>query len=160
IDPLATGDLGRLRGWLQLSDVQGWWGSAARAEAEVAMALASPSAICRIVHTDGEAVGYAHALDGALMAGAGRPELPGSWDCALFIASPAHRGRGIGASALELLVAEVFATTLAVGCTIRVPVAKESAVRVVEAAGFSWSHVEEDAALGRVWVLACERPRR
>ena len=161
LDPLGAGDNARLRGWLQLAGVLAWWGSRDRAEAEVALAVASPSAICRIICVGGEPIGYAHAVDGALLDGGdGGPSDSGAWDCAVFIAVEAHRGMGRGEMALRALVAEVFGTTLAVACTLRVPVTKEHAVRAIEAAGFRWVRVQQDPALGRVWLMRCDRPQR
>lgn len=163
LDPLGPGDHMRLRAWLALPSVLAWWGTRDRAEAEIALALDSPSALCRIIRLDGEPIGYAHALDAALLDGGGRSGGPlesGTSECVIFIASEAHRGRGLGEMALRTLVSEVFATTLAVACTLRVPVGKEPAVRAVEAAGFRWVRIEADAGLGRVWLMRCGRPRR
>jgi RimJ/RimL family protein N-acetyltransferase len=162
LTPLGPGDNARVRDWLLLPAVQQWWGSRPRAEAEITLADSSPSAICRIVRTGGSPIGYGHALDGALLDGGGRRGMAegGVWECVLFIAAEPHRGRGLGRKALELLVGEVFATTLAVACVIRVPVSKEPAVRAVEAAGFRWQRVDADPVLDRVWVMRCDRPRR
>jgi aminoglycoside 6'-N-acetyltransferase len=163
LDPLGRGDHARLRGWLELPTVQAWWGTRNRAEAEITLALETSSALCRTIWIDGQPIGYAHALDAALLDGGGcigAPLESGTWECVTFIASEAHRGRGLGEAALRALVGEVFATTLAVACTLRVPVSKEQAVRAVEAAGFRWVRIEQDAGLGRVWLMRCERPRR
>jgi aminoglycoside 6'-N-acetyltransferase len=159
--PVGAPDRDLVRRWLRLPEVQAFWGSAAAAEAEVSLALASDSAVCRMVVEGGIPIGYAHAIDCALLGGAHTELLPaGTWDCAVLVASPAHRGRGIGGRALELLVREVFGTTLALVCVIRVPVRSEAAVRAVEAAGFGWQRIVGDAALGPVWVMRAERPRR
>ena len=158
---MLHGDSVQLRNWLALPTVQAWWGSRNRAEAEVAVALASPSAICRIIRLLDEPIGYAHALDGALLEGGAQSRAAldsGAWDCTVFIASERHRGRGLGGLALDLLVGEVFSTTLAVACTLRIPVAKEHAVRAIEAAGFKWVRVESDPGLGRVWLMRRDRP--
>lgn len=160
--PLGRGDYARLRAWLELPSVQGWWGGRARAEAEIAVALASPSALCRMITWGEEMIGYAHAVDSALLDGSRRaePSDSGAWDCAAFIAVEAQRGRGRGAAALEALVAEVFGCTLATACTLRVPIAKEHAVRAIEAAGFRWLRIEHDPVVGRVWLMRRERPHR
>jgi RimJ/RimL family protein N-acetyltransferase len=159
--PLGPGDRDRVRRWLQLPEVRAFWGSAAAAAAEVSLALDSPGALCRMIRWDGVPVGYAHALDCVQIGGDHAAALaPGTWDCALFVAEPAHRGRGLGADALRLLVAEVFETTMALACVIRVPVRSEMAARAVEAAGFRWVRVAGDAALGPVWVMRAERPAR
>ena len=101
-------------------------------------------------------------VDSALLDGSRRaePSDSGAWDCAAFIAVEAQRGRGRGAAALEALVAEVFGCTLATACTLRVPIAKEHAVRAIEAAGFRWLRIEHDPVVGRVWLMRRERPHR
>lgn len=159
--PMRSSDRDRVRLWLALPEVRAFWGSAAAAEAEVSLALGSSGAICRMIVADGLAVGYAHALDCVLIGGDHAAALaPGTWDCALFVAVAAHRGQGLGGLALRQLVQEVFASTLAIACVIRVPVRSEAAVRAVEAAGFQWVRIEGDAALGPVWVMRAERPGR
>lgn len=156
----GNGDRERIRRWLEQPEVLAFWGSAAAAEAEVSLALGNSGAVCRLIVADGQAVGYAHALDCVLIGGDHAAALAvGTWDCAVFIASSAHRGQGLGGIALRSLVAEVFASTLALACVIRVPVRSEMAVRAVEAAGFQWVRIEGDAALGPVWVMRAERPR-
>lgn len=156
---LGPGDNSRLRDWLQLPHVEAWWGNRARAEAEVTLALESPSAICRMVRSGDVPIGYGQALDTALLGDADGKVEGGSWSCALFIATDHYRGQGLGQIAVRMLVAEVFETTLAVACTMRIPVGKENAVRAVEAAGFRWQRIEADDALGRVWLMRAERPR-
>lgn len=163
LDPIGAGDHARLHAWLALPAVIAWWGTRSRAEAEIALALDSVSALCRMVLVDGEPSGYAHALDAALLdgeLGARARHESGTWECAVFIASEARRGQGFGAVALDALVSEVFATTLSIACTLRIPVAKEPAVRAVESIGFRWVRIEEDAGIGRVWLMRRERPRR
>ena len=157
--PIGPGDRERIRSWLGLKAVQAFWGSASAAEAEVTLALSSAGSICRIVQADGAAIGYAQAVECAVLGSDHAAALePGTWDCALFIASESHRGAGLGTEALALLVREVFATTLALACVIRVPVRSEAAVRAVEKVGFQWVRITGDAALGPVWVMRAERP--
>ncbi|MDX2155672.1 MAG: GNAT family N-acetyltransferase [Hyphomicrobiaceae bacterium] len=159
--PIGPADRDQVRRWLSMPEVQAFWGSAAAAEAEVSLALAGPGTICRMIEIDGATVGYAHALDCVLLGGDHAAALPpATWDCAVFIASAGHRGRGLGGRALALLVAEVFSTTLALACVIRVPVRSEAAARAVEGVGFRWERIAGDAALGPVWVMRIERPRR
>ncbi len=161
LEPVRSGDRERVRLWLEQPEVRAFWGSAAAAEAEVSLALGSSGAICRMIVADGVVIGYAHAIDCVLIGGDHAAVLdPGTWDCALFVAAPTHRGQGLGAIALRLLVGEVFASTLALACVIRVPVRSEAAVRAVEAVGFQWARITGDAALGPVWVMRAERPTR
>lgn len=154
-------DQARIRQWLRDPHVQRWWGNAGTAEAEVAMALATDGALCRIILAGNEPIGYAHALDAAHFGDAAAAGIPtGAFDCDLFIASEAYRGKGYGQRALELLVEEVFATTLAIACSIVVSVRNERAVRAYEAAGFEWRRVWQDPVMGPSWVMIKERPLR
>src|SRR5690606_6362503 len=148
-----------VRSWLRQPEVQRWWGSASSAEAEIAMALESESAICRMILEGETPIGYAHAIDMAHLDATLPPELPsGTYDCDLFIGAPGARGRGVGQQALELLVTEVFATTLAVACGIVVSIRNERAVRAYEKAGFRWQRVWQDPVFGPSWVMLRERP--
>lgn len=159
--PVAGADRERIRQWLESPDVFAFWGSAAAAAAEVNLALGHAGAVCRLLRIDGAVAGYAHALDSVMLGGDHAAVLaPGTWDCALFIAAPRHRGQGFGGIALRMLVDEVFSSTLALACVIRVPVSSEAAVRSVEAAGFRWARIEGDRALGPVWVMQAERAPR
>ena len=144
----------RIRRWLTDATIRGWWGTPGSVEAEIAIAHDSPNAIRRMIAVDGVTVGYAHALDAGLLESADRCGAnAGLWQCSFLIGSDAHRGRGFGATALDSLVAEVFATTLALGCEIRVPVRSERAVREIEGVGFRWHRVEPDQTLGPVWIM-------
>lgn len=156
--PAREGDWPLIRRWIRRPEVEAWWGSAASAEARIAIAIESPSSLCRIIVGDGEPVGYAQALDAALL-GSGGALAPGTWDCDLFVGSQAHRGRGIGAAALTLLADEVFTTSLAVAIAMIVPVRNERVVRACEKAGLRWQSVYQDPAAGPSWVLVRERPR-
>ena len=155
---LAELDRQRLDQWLRDGHVQRWWGNRASAEAEIALALGSEAALCRIIEVAGAAIGYAHAIEAtAGGAGGGPAPEPGSWDCRLFIASEPHRGKGYGQRALDLLAAEVFEATLALACTIIVSIRNEAAVRGFERAGFRWTRIIEDPLLGPCWLLRRER---
>lgn len=157
--PATPEDRFRIRRWLGEPEIAAWWGNAASAEAEINLALASDTALCRMVECDGVPIGYAQAAEVALWSGAAPAEVAaGTWDVDLFIASAEHRGRGLGADALELIVAEVFATTLAVACCGIVSVRNESAVRAYERAGFRWQRIWNDPLFGPSWVMLKERP--
>lgn len=147
--------------WLRDPGVQRWWGNAASADAETRLARESDAAICRIIEIDGHAIGYAQAMDTGLTGlPHGCPVPPGAWDCDLFIGSEPHRGQGHGQIALDLLVGEVFAATLAVACMIVVSVRNERAARAYENIGFKWVAVAEDPIHGPSWVMFRERPYR
>jgi RimJ/RimL family protein N-acetyltransferase len=151
-------DRDRIRRWLTDATIRGWWGTPGSVEAEIAIALDSPSAICRMIEADGTAIGYAHAFDAGLMSpGDHSAREAGLWHCAFLIGSEPHRGRGLGAIALNGLATEVLSTTLALGCRIRVPVRNERAVREIEAIGFRWHRVESDQTLGPVWIMRRDR---
>ena len=151
-------DWSLVRRWLSQPDIIRWWGPKATTEAEVMIALASPVAICRIIECDGAPVGYGHALDAANWGEPLPPAIePGTWDIDMFIASPAHRGRGVGVRALELLREEIFATTLAPAACVFVAVGNETAVRAYERAGFEWRAVVRGNVMGPEWVMVAER---
>lgn len=154
-------DWPRLREWLARSDVQRWWGSPSATEAEIRMVFETPSAIARIVEYDRTPIGYAHAID-ATYWGDDLPDNmePGTWDIDLVIADPAHRGKGIGARALDMLADEVFSSTLALALCVFVSVRNEQAVRAYERAGFQWKTVWDDPAFGPSWMLVRERGQK
>jgi aminoglycoside 6'-N-acetyltransferase len=159
--PATALDRPLVRGWLADGSIRAWWGPPSAVEAEIAIALDSDSAICRIIEADGSPVGYAHAFDCGLMeTGTDAPHEPGVWQCAFLIGSEAHRGRGLGPAGLALLAAEVLATTLAIACEVRIPVRNEPAVRQIEVEGFRWHRVETDRSLGPVWIMRRERAAR
>ena len=150
--PVSDGDRFRVRRWLAEPHVIQWFGSRSAAEAAVAMAAQSETALVRIIERDGDAIGYAHALDLA-----DRRLPPAVWQADVFIGAAPYRGQGIGAVALALLRDEVFATTLAAGLAVRVSIRNERAVRAIERAGFKWDVVEPDAVLGPCWLLLARR---
>lgn len=158
--PATLFDLDMIRRWLARPDIQDWWGPISQTEAEVRLALDSPHAMCRIIETGPDAIGYAHAVDAAIWGDALPEELePGTWDLDLFIAAREHRGQGAGAKALELLKAEVFTTTLAVAVCVFPSIRNEQAVRAYEKAGFRWKRIWHDPAAGPSWFMVAERPR-
>jgi aminoglycoside 6'-N-acetyltransferase len=155
----AAEDRFRIRRWLSQPDIEAWWGSSAAAEAEISLAMASDTAICRVVERGEAAVGYAQAADIGLCGGAWPEEIaPGTWDVDLFITPAADRGQHLAGAALVLLVEEVFATTLAVACCGLVPVRNETAARAYERAGFRWLRIWHDALLGPAWLMLMDRP--
>jgi RimJ/RimL family protein N-acetyltransferase len=159
--PATRADWDLIRGWLARVDIQEWWGPVSATESEVNMALGSQHGLCRIIEADGRPVGYAHAVDATLWG----DELPqdleaGTWDLDLFIASEAHRGRGVGQAALALLKDEVFASTLAVAVCVFPSVKNERAVRAYEKAGFRWKRIWNDPYAGPSWFMVAERPPR
>lgn len=161
VRPVHPRDHDQIYRWLRDPGVQRWWGNAASAEAEIRLALESNAAFCRIIEIDGLAIGYAQAVDAGLTGGfSGVSVPPGSWDCDLFIGSETHRGQGHGQKALDLLVAEVFASTLATACTIVVSVRNERAARAYENIGFRWVTITEDPIHGPCWVMVRDRPQR
>jgi RimJ/RimL family protein N-acetyltransferase len=156
--PATEDDWPTIRRWLAQPEVIRWWGPKATTEAEVLLALGSEHAICRMIACDGVAVGYGHALDAALLGAPLPAKLPvGAWEMDLFVASPEHRGRGVGVRALELMREEVFATTLSPAVCVRVAVGQETAVRAYERAGLRWLAVIRDPVMGPEWVMVAER---
>jgi aminoglycoside 6'-N-acetyltransferase len=152
--PVTDGDRFRLRRWLSEPHVIQWWGSKSAAEAAMAMAAQSETALIRMIALSDDTIGYAHALD---LADATLP--PATWQADVFIGAQPHRGKGHGATALALLRDEVFATTLAAGLAVRVAVANERAVRAIEVVGFQWRAVIQDPSLGPCWQMVARRSR-
>lgn len=157
----VAADLALVRRWLAQPEIRSWWGNASAAEAEVALAFDSRSALCRIIEVDGQPVGYAHAIDASYW-GASLPQgMPlGTYDLDQFVAEAGHRGQGVGQRALQLLAAEVFSTTLAPAVSVIAPLDNETAVRAYEKAGFRWARVIADPIFGPSWLMLIERPRR
>jgi aminoglycoside 6'-N-acetyltransferase len=144
--------------WLAEPHVAAWFGSRAVAEAEIALARQSPTALCRIVMAGAEAIGYAQAVDRAAAGAVPDPGIPsGSYEADVFIGVANYRGQGHGGTALALLATEVFATTLTPCLVITVPLRNEPAVRLVERAGFRWLRVAADPLLGPCWLMRRER---
>ncbi len=158
--PVTPADWSTIRQWIARPDIQRWWGNLAAAEAEVRMALEAQTAVCRMILADGEAIGYAHAIDASTWGSELPQGMPaGTWDADLFIASPGHRGKGLGQVALDILADEVFSTTLALAISVFVSVRNEAAVRAYERAGFAWVRVWEDPIIGPSWLMLRQRPR-
>jgi RimJ/RimL family protein N-acetyltransferase len=158
LHPPVPADWDRVRAWLRQPEIQSWWGGLSAAEAEIAIAAESPSALCRMIVADGLPIGYGQAIDADLVASARTAGLPtGAYVAALFIADPAHRRRGAGEAALAALTREVFSSTLAITCATVVPVRYEPAVRAAERAGYRWVSVSVDAATGQNWLMVKER---
>ena len=156
--PATDADWPTIRRWLAQPEVIRWWGPKATAEAEVMVAMGSAAALCRIIEANGAAVGYAHAIDAGAWGAPLPKEVPaGTWEIDLFVASPAHRGRGVGARALQAMREEVLGTTLALAVCAYVAVGNERAVRAFEQAGFRWRAIVHDPVLGPRWLMMAER---
>ncbi|MFN3745502.1 MAG: GNAT family N-acetyltransferase [Hyphomicrobiaceae bacterium] len=157
--PLQAADWDQVRAWLLQAEIQAWWGGLAAAEAEVAIAAESPSAVCRLILAAATPIGYGHALDADLVRSPRTEGLPpGTYLAALFIADPAHRQRGAGETALAALTREVFSSTLAPACATLVPVRYEPAVRAAERAGYRWTGIRDDGLSGQSWLMISDRP--
>jgi RimJ/RimL family protein N-acetyltransferase len=157
--PTLLEDRFRIRRWLADPGIDAGWGNAASAEAEISLALASETALCRIVDSNRVAIGYAHGLEIGLWT-AERPSdlAPGTWHVGYLLATGQHRDVATGAAVLHLLCAEVFAATLAVACSSVVSVKNEAAARAYERAGFRWRRIWHDRLLGPSWLMLKERP--
>jgi RimJ/RimL family protein N-acetyltransferase len=154
----SSADWDRVRAWLRQPEIQAWWGGLNAAEAEIAIAAESTSALCRMILAGDIPIGYGQAIDADLVASAHTANLPvGAYVAALFIADPAYRRRGAGEAALDALTRDVFSSTLAIACATVVPVRYEPAVRAAERAGYRWIGVSDDAASGQSWLMIRER---
>jgi hypothetical protein len=159
LEPPSGADWERVRAWLRQPAIQAWWGGIGAAEAEIAIAAESPSALCRVIHADGAPIGYGQAIDADLVRSTQTDGLPpGTYVATLFIADLAHRRRGAGELALAALTREVFASTLAVACATVVPLRYEAAVRAAERCGYRWTAMRDDGAGGQSWLMVRERP--
>ncbi|MGF1650431.1 MAG: GNAT family N-acetyltransferase [Hyphomicrobiaceae bacterium] len=157
--PATLGDWDLIRSWLNLQEIQDWWGPATRTEGGVLAALKSEHALARIIEVDGCDVGYIQAVDATLWGEQLPSELPpGTWDIDLFVADQGIRGRGVGSQALRMIRDEVFATTLAPAVCIFASVENERAIRAYERAGFAWQSVWHDPVQGPSWFMICGRP--
>ncbi len=157
--PATAQDRFRIRRWLADPALPAWWGLQSAVEAEITIALESESALARIIQREGAPIGYAHAADAALWRADMPPDLaPGQWEIDLFVAAPETRAEDT-TEALRQLAAEVFVTTMAVGCCGLVSIRNEAAARAFERAGFRWSRVWHDRLSGPSWVLELPRPR-
>lgn len=157
--PATEADRFRVRRWLADPALPSWWAARGAAEAEFTMALESESALSRIILRDGEAAGYAHAVDMALWP-LDAPEAiaPGTWDVDLFVVDARNRAADT-TEALRLLTAEVFATTFAVACCSLLSIRNEAAARAYEKAGFRWSEIWHDRHAGPCWLMQLGRPQ-
>lgn len=159
--PTSPADMETILAWLAMPDIEAWWGPATATQAEVRIAMESGHAICRVIESDGESVGYAHAVDASLWGDDLPQDLePGTWDLDLFIANKEHRGCGVGARALQLLKDEVFSSTMAMAVCVFPSVRNEAAVRAYEKAGFRWKTIWNDPLMGPSWFMVAERPAR
>ncbi len=156
--PATAEDRFLIRRWLSDPQVQSWWGTAASAEAEITLALASTAALPRIIERDGIPIGYAHAVEHGVWATRLPEGVPaGAWDIDYFVTPAAHDAL-TGSVALDFLTADVFATSLAVACSGLVSIRNEAAARAYERAGFRWLQVLQDPLLGPSWLMLKERP--
>lgn len=136
-----------------------WRDTAAAAEAEITLALASSAALPRIIECRGMPVGYAQAVEIGMWDGSLPRSLPpGTWMTDYFLAAPAADSLDVGSAVLRLLTEEVFATTLAVACAAVVPIRNETAARCYERTGFRWLQVLGEPVFS--WLMHLERPGR
>jgi hypothetical protein len=145
-----------LRRWLKDPALEACSGNRASAEAEIALARLSATALSRIVTWQGRPIGYAQALEVGLRSGTQPPEIPaGTWDTQFWI-MPSRPS--VLAAIPALLAEEVFATTLAVACSGLVAIRQETMVRAYEQAGFRWRRIWHDPLFGPAWLMLKERP--
>jgi RimJ/RimL family protein N-acetyltransferase len=157
--PALPEDRFRIRRWLADPQIAASWGNAASAEAEISLALASETALCRIIDRARTPIGYAQALEIGLWTEERPSDLPaGTWHIGYFLALGDNCPVRTGAAVLALLATEVFATTLAVACSSVVSVKAETAARAYERAGFRWRRIWNDRLLGPSWLMLRERP--
>ena len=154
--PATAEDGFLLRRWLKDPAIEACSGNRASAEAEIALARLSATALMRIVTWQARPIGYAQALEVGLRSGSQPREIPaGSWDTQVWIVpSPTS----VLAAIPAVLAAEVFATTLAVACCGLISIRQETMVRAYEQAGFRWRRIWHDPLFGPAWLMLKERP--
>jgi RimJ/RimL family protein N-acetyltransferase len=159
--PVTDDDLVVLDLWVERPDISRWWGRPQLSKAEIRTALASESAICRMILLDGVPIGYVQAVEARLWAEDLPDDLPpGAWDADILIGEAAQRGRGLGTTALCLLCREVWRLTAATHLYAFSSVANERALRALEKAGFVKIRSWEDPYYGSMWMTARERPKK
>jgi aminoglycoside 6'-N-acetyltransferase len=147
-----------LNRWLGEAHVVAWFGARAIADAEIAIAQTSDSALVRIILCDDQPIGYVHAFDCALLGGARPAAMPdGGYVITAFIGAMDARGKGLGAAAIGLVRDEIFATSLTPSVAVMVPLSHERVVRALEKHRFQWREVWRDSALGACWILTSTR---
>jgi len=156
--PANDRDWPMINGWLRQPEVQRWWGSLATAQAEVMAAMRADMGLCSVIECDHIAVGYAQALDTQPIASVPHALTAGTFRIDAFIANPAYRKQGAGQKAIQLVAAEVFATTLSPAVIVVAALKHEAAVRAYEKSGFHWVRVIDDPLLGPSWLMRLERP--
>lgn len=155
LQPVGSTGHDRVAAWLATPEVGAWWGGADSAQAHIHLARATEHAICRLVLLGDEPIGYGQAMDAA---DAGRDFAPATWTCDLFIGAASKRGFGYWSAAMDQLVGEVFATTLALGCAVVVPIRHERVARAAERIGFGWQSITALPRAGPAWVMVRPRP--
>lgn len=157
--PALAPDRFRMRRWLDDPALPLWWGTKNSVEAEIAVALEAENPYLSIIECDGVPEGLALASDAAQWASARPASIePGAYAVDVFVARPDLRASG-SAEAIELLAAEVFATSFAIACCSLVSIKSEPAARAYEKAGFTWSEIWHDRYRGPCWVMRLSRPR-
>ena len=144
--PATAEDGFLLRRWLRDPTTQACSGNRASAEAEIALARMSETALTRIVTCQARPIGYAQALETAV------PPVHSRRKCCRALGRPSSGSLPsrpqVLAAIPALLAAEVFATTLAVACSGLISIRQEMMVRAYERAGFRWRRIWHDPCSG------------
>lgn len=137
-----------LRDWLHRPHVARWWGDP---ESTLESALGWPAEDCALIQADGVSVGFIcwqTPPEEGLVA-AGLADLPrGLVDIDVLIGEPEFLGRGLGPSALELLLARLRADPRVLVAGVGTAVSNERAVRAFMKAGFRRLREFQDPGFG------------
>jgi hypothetical protein len=160
--PATAQDRFLIRRLLASPGAQETWGNTASAEAEITLAMESSAALTRMIVCNGEAIGYAQAVDTGVLSERLHDGVPaGAWRVAYFHKTVAGLDDvSCGLAVLTLITDEVFSTSLAIACSAEVSIRTETATRAYERAGFRWLRVAHDPSVGPLWVMLKDRPAK
>jgi aminoglycoside 6'-N-acetyltransferase len=155
---LAEADTALIEGWLRAAHVRRWWGD----PDENLARLGTPVVGSRraIIEADSRKVGlvlWSHPpreeLDQAGLHDISTDVI----DIDIMIGEPDAVGRGIGAAAIRLVVADVFANTSAPYLIAATMTGNVASRKAFENAGFSVDREFDDPPYGRCILMLCRR---
>lgn len=153
-DPEAHATI--LRDWLHRPHVARWWGDP---QSTLKSALGWPVGDCALIQADGGPAGYMcwRIPPEDELEAAGLADLPrGIVDIDVLIGEPQLLGRGLGPTALGLLLARLRANPLVLVAGVGTAAANERAVRAFVKAGFRACREFEDPEFGPCLYMVAE----
>jgi aminoglycoside 6'-N-acetyltransferase len=151
-------DLPRLASWLRTPHVSRWW---LDVDAQLQDARERPQHSGHVlIFLDESPVGYIRwqKADVCALSDLGLHGIPeGSVDMDILIGEPSLTGQGIGRRAIQIMRNELFNDRTIPLIGMVTSVANTTAVRAIQAAGFSPLQEYVDPLYGRCSVFACRR---